>query len=111
MATSTELLVLAWGNSARADDGAGPEIARRLLELDVPGVAVVEDMQLQIEHVADMASDVPVLFVDASVAIDEGYAVERVVPGRDPSVTTHALSPEALLQLYETTMQRPPPAA
>ena len=93
MATSTELLVFAWGNSARADDGAGPQIAARLRELEVPGVVVIEDMQLQIEHVADMSADVPVLFVDASVAIDEGFAIERLFPGRDPSVTTHALSP------------------
>ena len=111
MAESTELVVFAWGNSARGDDGAGPEIAQRLRGLDAPGVTVIEDMQLQIEHVADMASDVPVLFVDASVAIVEGFAFERIFASRDPSVTTHAVSPQALLQLYESTMGQPAPNA
>ncbi len=111
MVNSADLLVLAWGNSSRGDDGAGPEIARRLRELDKPGVVVVEDMQLQIEHVADMHSDVPVLFVDASVAIREGIAIERVWPDDDPSVTTHAVSPAALLKLFETAMQAPLPPA
>ncbi len=111
MAGSADLLVFAWGNSSRGDDGAGPEIARRLRELDKPGVVIVEDMQLQIEHVADMQSDVPVLFVDASVAIPEGIAIERVWPDDDPSVTTHAVSPAALLRLFETTMRTPLPPA
>lgn len=105
------LVVFAWGNESRGDDGAGPELARRLVALDVPGLVVIEDMQLQIEHVADIVPGVPVLFVDASVALAEGFAVQRLAPAPDPSVTTHAVSPRALLQLYEATMRRPAPPA
>ena len=72
---------------------------------------VFEDMQLQIEHTTDMHSEVPVLFIDASVAIDSGFALQRLAPEPDHSVTTHAVSPAALLSLYSTTMRKPAPAA
>lgn len=105
------LVVFAWGNESRGDDGAGPERARRLGGLDLPGLVVIEDMQLQIEHTADIADGVPVLFIDASVAIGEGFALQRLEPQPDPSVTTHAVSPPALLQLYELAMGKPAPPA
>ncbi len=113
MASTTEpsLVVFAWGNESRGDDGAGPELARRLIELSPPGLVVIEDMQLQVEHVTDIVAGVPVLFIDASVAIESGWALERVQAGDDPSVTTHAVSPRALLRLYETTMGQPVPTA
>ena len=105
------LVVLAWGNESRGDDGAGPELARRLGDLGLPGLVVIEDMQLQIEHTADLVAGVPVLFIDASVALDEGFALQRLEPRPDPSVTTHAVSPPALLQLYELAMGEPAPPA
>ena len=105
------LVVLAWGNESRGDDGAGPELARRLAGLELSGLVVIEDMQLQIEHTADIVAGVPLLFIDASVAIDEGFALQRLEPRPDPSVTTHAVSPPALLQLYELAMGEPAPPA
>ncbi len=105
------LIVFAWGNLSRADDGAGPELAERLRSLKLDELVIIEDMQLQIEHTADIVPDVPILFVDASVAITEGFALERVTPQPDSSVTTHALAPGALLQLYETTVRQSAPPA
>ncbi len=105
------LVVFAWGNLSRADDGAGPELAERLRALALDELVVIEDMQLQIEHTADIVADVPVLFIDASVAISAGFALERLTPQPDSSVTTHALCPTALLQLYETTGRLPAPPA
>ena len=105
------LVVFAWGNLSRADDGAGPELAERLRTLKLDELLIIEDMQLQIEHTADIVPDVPVLFVDASVAISEGFALEKIEPQPDSSVTTHALAPTALLQLFETTSRRPAPCA
>ena len=105
------LVVFAWGHASRGDDGIGPEIARRLEALKLPGLRVIEDFQLQVEHVMDLVSDVPALFVDASVAIDEGFRLERIKPGLDPSLSTHAVSPAALLGLYEKTLRKSAPAA
>ncbi|MEO1596510.1 MAG: hypothetical protein AAFS02_14820 [Pseudomonadota bacterium] len=109
--TEPALVVFAWGNTSRGDDAAGPILAARLRALDAPGLVVIEDMQLQIEHTADIVVGVPVLFIDASVAISAGFALEPLRPDPDPSVTTHAVSPRALLQLYETAMRTPAPRA
>ena len=67
VSTSPALTVLAWGNESRGDDAIGAILARRILELQDPGIDVIEDHQLNIEHVMDIQDDVPVLFVDASV--------------------------------------------
>ncbi|MDJ0699953.1 MAG: hydrogenase maturation protease [Woeseiaceae bacterium] len=110
-ATEPALVVLAWGNESRADDGVGPLLAHRILALRRPQVTVIEDLQLHIEHVMDLVPDVPALFIDASVGIEEGFSIERIAPVADHSVTTHSISPQALLQLYETTLKQPAPVA
>ena len=111
--TSTDpaLVVLAWGNESRGDDAAGPVLARRIAALGHPAVALVEDLQLHIEHVMDLIADVPVLFIDASVGIDDGFSIERIAPLADHSVTTHSISPQALLHLYESTTKESAPSA
>lgn len=105
------LTVFAWGNISRADDGVGPMLAERIQMLRHPCLVLIEDMQLQIEHATDIRIGVPVLFVDASVAIDRGFALQKLKPEPDHSVSTHALSPPALLRLFEATMQQPAPPA
>ena len=113
MATSTpiSLKVLAWGNESRGDDGAGPYLAARLRDLDRTDIEIVEDFQLQIEHVMDLQGDVPVLFIDASVGIDPGFRLEKLKPKLDDSISTHAVSPQGLLGLYEKTLGETAPAA
>ncbi len=109
--TRVSLKVLAWGNESRGDDGAGPYIANRLRELDRDDIDIVEDFQLQIEHVMDLQGDAPVLFVDASVGIDSGFRLEKLAPKLDNTITTHAVSPQGLLGLYEQTLGKAAPPA
>ena len=113
MAASTEpaLTVFAWGNESRGDDAIGAILARKITDLGHPAVEVVEDHQLHLEHVMDIREGVPLLFVDASVALDEGFRLEKLVPERDESISTHSMSPSALLDLYEQTLGQPPPSA
>ena len=113
MATSndTALTVFAWGNESRGDDAIGAILARRIVGLEDPAINVVEDHQLNIEHVMDIENGVPVLFVDASVAIDTDFRLEKLSPCRDESISTHSISPVALLDLYEQTLGQPAPAA
>jgi hydrogenase maturation protease len=106
-----DLTIFAWGNLSRADDGVGPMLASRIDMLKNPGIVLIEDMQLQIEHTTDIRADVPVLFIDASVAIEHGFVLQQLTPAPDPSISTHALSPTALLYLFESTMQQPAPPA
>jgi len=105
------LLVLAWGNESRGDDGAGPLLARRIGALHNPRIRVIEDLQLHIEHVMDLHSDVPVLFIDASVGIDRDFELGEVSAVADNSFSTHTVSPECLLHLFEHTMTCRAPAA
>lgn len=105
------LIVFCWGNASRGDDGIGPLLARRLREQAVDGLVVVEDHQLNIEHVMDFDGTAPVLFVDASVAIERGCRLERIKPSEDGNFSTHAISPQALLNVFhQATGQSPPPA-
>ena len=111
MSTETALTVLAWGNESRGDDGAGPFIARKIGGLGIRAIDVIEDFQLQIEHVMDLQGDAPVLFVDASVDIEPGFRLEKLAPRLDATITTHAVSPQGLLGLYERTLSTPAPEA
>lgn len=110
-ATEPALVVLAWGNESRADDGVGPLLARRIAALTNPRIELIEDLQLHIEHVMDLRSDVPALFIDTSIAISDGFRIESLEPRSDNSVTTHTVSPAALLRLYELTLKKTAPEA
>lgn len=113
MGSSTDpaLIVFAWGNESRGDDGIGPLLARRLVELEIPALVVIEDHQLNIEHVTDFVDDTPLLFIDASISIDSGIRLEPIEASGDGNFSTHAISPQALLNVYrEATGNEPPPA-
>jgi len=113
MATSASpaITVLAWGNESRGDDAIGPILARRIVGLENLAINIVEDHQLSIEHIMDLREDVPVLFIDASIAIDADYVLERLKPLQDASISSHSISPQALLDLYEHTLGKPAPDA
>ena len=105
------LIVFAWGNESRGDDGIGPAFAGYVHDLGDPRVEIIEDFQLNIEHVTDFRGQTPLLFVDASVAIESGIAVEQIAPSKDGNFSTHAISPQALLNVYQqTTSEALPPA-
>ena len=63
--TPSGTLILGWGNPGRLDDGLGPAFVEILQTLDLPGVEVDSDYQLQIEDAAEVASFQRVVFVDA----------------------------------------------
>ena len=107
----TTLTVFAWGNTCRGDDAIGPLLAERLRSRSRTGLRVIEDHQLNIEHVTDIQRDGAALFIDASVDVDEGCRLERIGPSRSGNFSTHAISPQALLNVFEQTMQEPAPDA
>jgi hypothetical protein len=52
-----------------------------------------------------------VLFVDAHAGCPPPFRFERITPRRDGSYTTHAVSPQALLEVYRHLNRgKPPPA-
>ncbi len=107
------LLVLAWGNPSRGDDGLGPALAAALaarLGSDAQGrVDWLEDFQLQVEHCLDLVGRRAVLLVDASRSAAPPFEAGALLPAPDRSIGSHALSPAALLQVYREVQQQPPP--
>ena len=110
------LLILAVGNPSRGDDALGPLFLERLAELreqrgNGDEVELLTDFQLQIEHAVDLENRALALFVDASVSCPPPFQFTRLQPARDTSYTSHALSPAAVLHVYQQINHVPPPPA
>lgn len=110
------LLVLAWGNPSRGDDALGPLLAERLLAHAgsaswASRVEVLTDFQLQVEHALDLVGRERVLFVDAALDQAEPFIVRPLQPARGGGIGSHALAPEAVLQVYQDLHRQSPPPA
>jgi hydrogenase maturation protease len=109
------VVLLGYGNPSRGDDALGPllldRVRRWVEERPGAGVEAVEDFQLQIEHVLDIAGHAAVVFVDAHVSCPPPFCFARVAAAEDASYTTHELSPAALLHVYRQTVGGEPPPA
>ncbi len=73
--------------------------------------SLLTDFQLQIEHAVDLENRALALFVDASVSCSPPFQFSRIQPVRDTSYTSHALSPAAVLYVYQQINHAPPPPA
>ncbi|MCP4414203.1 MAG: hydrogenase maturation protease [Gammaproteobacteria bacterium] len=105
------LIVLAWGNLSRGDDAAGPMLAEKIQALNHNRIQLEEDLQLNIEHVMDLKSQIPVLFIDASCKPEQSFYLEKLSADPDQSISTHSVSPKALLHLFEKTHKQNAPEA
>jgi hydrogenase maturation protease len=105
------VVAFALGNTLRADDGAGPALARGLEAL-VPGLRVVAAQELLPEHAEELADAAGVLFLDASVAGSPGEVrAGPVMPHPARAELLNALLPEELLGVAHALHGRAPPAA
>lgn len=109
------LLVFGWGNASRGDDALGPLFVERLRErlgdAAEEQVQLLDDYQLQVEHALDLVGRQRVLFVDASLSCTAPFEATPLQPRRDASFSSHAMSPQALLQVYVELHGRAPPPA
>jgi hydrogenase maturation protease len=104
------LLILACGNPSRGDDALGPALVNKLRAHGLPpGIEIVEDFQLQVEHALDMHGRDLVLFVDASASALAPFQVERLAPAQESAYTTHIMAPSAVLYTYREIHKAPPP--
>jgi hydrogenase maturation protease len=108
------VLVLACGNPSRGDDALGPLLIERLQAHQGTGklrrVDLLTDFQLQIEHVLDMRDRELVIFVDAVSNGPESFSFEPVQPERNTIYSTHAMTPGALLPVFEQVLDEEAPA-
>jgi len=111
-----DLLIFGYGNPSRGDDALGPALLDLLeshLDPDTRhaagGIECLTDFQLQVEHALDLAGRKLVLFADAHARCDPPYRFERLVPAEAMAYTTHALSPAAVLGVYQRINGVAPP--
>jgi hydrogenase maturation protease len=104
-------LVFAVGNPSRGDDAVGPLLAARLEAAAVPGVEVLVDFQLQVEHALDLAGRERVIFVDACVDAEAPFVEREVRADAGFATTSHSLAPAQVLETYRrVTGASPPPS-
>lgn len=103
------ILIFGWGNPSRGDDALGPLLVERIEALALPGVECLTDFQLQVEHALDLLERERILFVDASVEAEAPYRQRRLSPARDASFSTHAITPESVMQVYVDLHDAAPP--
>lgn len=108
------VLLFACGNPSRGDDALGPMLLQKIgdsPQIDFCLVEILSDFQLQIEHALDLRQRQLVLFADASVSCRAPFEFTHLQPAYDPTYTSHAMSPAAVLSVYQSVYhQQPPPA-
>jgi len=104
------ILIVGIGNPSRGDDALGPLLVERLTALNLAGIELLTDFQLQIAYAIDLQGREKVIFVDASIGGAEPYQFKQIEPAADSSYSSHALSPAALLQTYRQLYGEPPAA-
>lgn len=114
--TLKPVAVLGYGNPSRGDDALAPllleHIQQKLNKHLIPDCFdLIDDFQLQIEHTLDMQGRSQILFIDASMNAKEPFEFSRIHAAQDDSISSHALSPVALLSVYEQVHHEPAPSA
>jgi hydrogenase maturation protease len=111
---SAPVVVFAVGNPSRGDDAIGPVICRRLAKwLENEGLAdqveLIEDFQLNIEHALDLQGRELALFIDAGENTPAPFIFEQIYASTAAAHSTHALPPQAVLQVYRQMEGTEPP--
>jgi hydrogenase maturation protease len=100
--------LIGYGNPGRGDDGLGPALAARMV--DEPGVLVAHAYQLTVDHALLIADARIVVFADALMNADTPYEFNPVAASAMHDVTSHSLSPQAVLALCQTLYGHTPQA-
>ncbi|MCX8085958.1 MAG: hydrogenase maturation protease [Rhodocyclaceae bacterium] len=103
------ILIFGWGNPSRGDDALGPLFVERVAALGLEELECLTDFQLQVEHALDLQDRQRVLFVDASLTAQAPFEHRPLQPARDASFSSHAMTPEAVMQVYADLHGKVPP--
>jgi hydrogenase maturation protease len=96
-----KILLIGFGNPARADDGLGPALAETIESKNFPDVTVEADYQLTIEDSAQIAQYDVVIFADASVNCCEPFSFEPLTAKEGGSFSSHSVEPAQVMTLAE----------
>jgi hydrogenase maturation protease len=97
-----KILLIGFGNPARADDGLGPALAEAIELKNISDITVETDYQLTIEDSTQVAEHNVVIFADAQVSGPEPFSFEAVKADCSSSFTTHSVEPAHIMALAES---------
>lgn len=106
-----DVVIFSVGNPSRGDDAIGPQLMAELERTAPPGVRLVDDFQLQIEHALDLDNATLALFIDAGTGTPAPFSFSEIQPRAGRAVSSHALDPQAVLQVFQDIRRTPPPPA
>ncbi len=101
MSEKRKILLIGYGNPARADDGLGPALAEEIESKNISDVTVEADYQLTIEDSAQVAEYDVVVFADASVNCSEPFSFEPLTAREGESFSSHSVEPAEVMALAE----------
>lgn len=108
-----KLLVICYGNLSRGDDALGPLAAEYIEQLceqmHWQHITIITAYQLQIEQVIDIEQHATTLFVDADIACKSPFQITPCQAETGQPYTSHALSPNALLSVFQRSYNKTPP--
>lgn len=110
MTGAPRVLVFGIGNPARRDDALGVLLVERIRQY-YPSIKVVEEFQLQIENALDLRGADLVLFCDAAVGLAHSCKFSEIEPVASKLAFSHAMPPQALLEVYARIQGVAPPPA
>jgi hydrogenase maturation protease len=102
--------LIGYGNPGRGDDGLGPVFAANMAARSLPGLIVSTDYQLTVDHALEIAGAGRVVFVDALMRSDAPFHFSAVEASPPHDMTSHSLSPAAVLALAATLYNAHPEA-
>ena len=107
-----DVLVFAFGNMSRGDDGLGPLLLEQLTNglcndpiVSDGRIEFITDFQLQVEHILDLVGRRLVLFVDAHVNLSDPVQLTELSALSDKSYTSHAMTPSAVMAAFKVLNQ------
>ena len=107
------VLLFAYGNIARGDDALGPllleQLQLALTEVCGHPLKLLNDYQMQIEHVMDLQDCERVLLLDADSSLDRPFRFYPVQQKLETHYTTHGMTPSTLLHTYQQVFHQAAP--
>ena len=102
--------LIGYGNPGRCDDGLGQAFAARIAAQNLPRLKVSTDYQLSVDHALRITEAQQVVFVDALMHADAPFLFSNVQPAPSHDLSSHSLSPAAVLALAATLFDAAPHA-
>ena len=103
-------LVFGFGNMGRQDDGLGVLLATHVKQHCFGDVEVDMNYQLNAEDALKISGYDRVIFVDASVAIDDSFQLIPLEAESCIAFSTHAMTPGSILAMAEQLYDAKPEA-